>query len=68
MAGRFDDAVYAAANAGDINVSTGRGYRKKILEVSSERRVTTARETILRFLQAIEDESITVLELREELE
>lgn len=65
--GRFDDAVYAAANAGDHHVSIG-GYGKKTREVSSSHRVAAARETILRFLQAIDDESVTVLELREELE
>lgn len=66
MSNRFDDAIYAAANAEDPRVgakSTWTGH-----QISTQKRIAATRATILRFLQAIEDESITVLEMREELE
>lgn len=65
MAGRFEEAIAAAANAGDPSMgkSTWEGH-----QTSSARRISATRATILRFLQAIEDEGVTVLELREELE
>lgn len=63
---RLEDAIYAAANAEDPRVgakSTWTGH-----QVSTKARIDATRATILRFLQAVEDESITVLEMREELE
>lgn len=64
MSNRFDDAIYAAANADDPRVGSSRDAHT----VSSQQRIAATRATILRFLQAIEDESLTVLEIREELE
>jgi hypothetical protein len=62
--GRFDDALYAAANADDPRV----GQSFEANKTSSRQRIAATRATILRFLQAVDDESLTVLELREELE
>lgn len=63
--GKFDDALYNAANADDTGLGTYMDLNKR--QHTSDRRVSAVRATILRFLEGV-DEDVTVLELRQDLE
>lgn len=58
------DAVEAAASAGNEEIGSIFGERT----VPSARAVGRARNIVSRFLEALEDESLTVLELRQALD
>lgn len=58
------DAIEIAANAGDPNVGASRSAHA----TSSRHRVNTVRAIIMRFLEAIPDESLTVHDMRRAIE